>query len=56
MDVIEITDAVSDLTHVHFAFLGINADFTINIPEGVQHQFERFVALNTPFKKIVSFV
>jgi chitinase len=55
MDVSEIKDATSDLTHVHFAFLGINADFTVNVPENVKAQWEKFAAGKFPFKKIISF-
>ncbi|RGP66617.1 killer toxin alpha beta [Fusarium longipes] len=55
MDASEIEKNFKDLTHVHFAFAGITADYDVNIPEDVKKQFEIFDKMDAPFKKVLSF-
>ncbi|KAH7179066.1 uncharacterized protein B0J16DRAFT_273248 [Fusarium flagelliforme] len=55
MDSSEIEEHFDYLTHVHFAFAGITADYDVNIPEHVKEQFEIFDKIDAPFKKILSF-
>ncbi|KAM5353884.1 hypothetical protein ACJ41O_000534 [Fusarium nematophilum] len=55
MDASEIEDNFKELTHVHFAFSGITADYDVNIPEDVKKQFDVFDKMDAPFKKILSF-
>ncbi|CAG1998794.1 unnamed protein product [Fusarium graminearum] len=51
----EIEQHFDYLTHVHFAFAGITADYDVNIPDTVKEQFEIFDKMDAPFKKIISF-
>ncbi|KAF9252734.1 CAZyme family GH18 [Penicillium roqueforti] len=54
MDVTEINDA--SLTHVHFAFAGLTADFDIAFDnDDYKAQFEKFVKISTSYKKVLSF-
>ncbi|KAH7080580.1 hypothetical protein BKA63DRAFT_591192 [Paraphoma chrysanthemicola] len=55
MDVSEVNESEKDLTHVHFAFLGVTADFDVNIIDSVKSQWEKFSSGKFPFKKIISF-
>ncbi|KAH7128640.1 hypothetical protein B0J11DRAFT_431313 [Dendryphion nanum] len=55
MDVSEVTTAEKSLTHVHFAFVGITADFKVNVAANVKEQFDKFNSGKFPFKKIISF-
>ncbi|GKU05305.1 unnamed protein product [Fusarium langsethiae] len=55
MDASEIEENFKELTHVHFAFAGITADYDVNIPEHVKKQFDIFDKMDAPFKKILSF-
>ena len=55
MGIDEVPEADKSLTIVHFAFLGLTADFNVNIPESVKDQFEQFEKEKFPFKKVVSF-
>ncbi|EFR03916.1 killer toxin alpha/beta [Nannizzia gypsea CBS 118893] len=54
MDVTEIEGAFKDLTHVHFAFAGLTEDFDVHIDDTIRDQFDKFKAMQAPFKKIVS--
>ncbi|KAL4807506.1 hypothetical protein BDV18DRAFT_158723 [Aspergillus unguis] len=54
MDVNEISDA--SLTHVHFAFAGLTADFDVSFDnDEYKAQFEKFVKNNASYKKVLSF-
>ncbi|KAJ5088699.1 Peptidoglycan-binding Lysin subgroup [Penicillium angulare] len=54
MDVNEITD--TSLTHVHFAFAGLTADFDVAFDtDEYEAQFEKFVKNDASYKKILSF-
>ncbi|KAK5789006.1 hypothetical protein VI817_008130 [Penicillium citrinum] len=54
MDVNEISD--TSLTHVHFAFAGLTADFEVSFDnDEYKKQFEKFVKQDAPYKKILSF-
>lgn len=55
MDASEIKENFEELTHVHFAFAGITADYDVNIPKDVKDQFDIFEKMDAPFKKILSF-
>jgi hypothetical protein len=55
MDATEIKKEFADLTHVHFAFAGLTADFNVNISDSVKEQFTTFVSMDAPFTKIISF-
>ncbi|CAG1996158.1 unnamed protein product [Fusarium graminearum] len=55
MDATEIAENFEELTHVHFAFAGITADYDVNISDDVKKQFEIFDKMDAPFKKILSF-
>ncbi|SPJ75661.1 related to chitinase [Fusarium torulosum] len=55
MDTSEIAENFEELTHVHFAFAGITANYNVNIPEHVKKQFDIFDKMDAPFKKILSF-
>ena len=54
MDVLEITELFKDLTHVHFAFLGLTTDFNVRIPDNVKDQFQAFTEMQGSLRKIVS--
>lgn len=54
MDVSEIP-TTTGLTHIHFAFAGITSDFQVKLDDNVKEQFNKFVKLDVPWKKIVSF-
>jgi hypothetical protein len=51
----DTTEVSKDITHVHFAFVGITSSFGINIPEETVEQFRRFSSGKFPFRKVVSF-
>ncbi|KAJ5241649.1 Peptidoglycan-binding Lysin subgroup [Penicillium citrinum] len=54
MDVNEISDTF--LTHVHFAFAGLTADFEVSFDnDEYKKQFEKFVKQDASYKKILSF-
>lgn len=54
MDVNEISD--TSLTHVHFAFAGLTADFEVSFDnDEYKKQFEKFVKQDASYKKILSF-
>ncbi|OBS25972.1 hypothetical protein FPOA_06504 [Fusarium poae] len=55
MDASEIAENFKEITHVHFAFAGITADYDVNIPDDVKKQFDIFDKMDAPFKKILSF-
>jgi GH18 family chitinase len=52
MDVDQID--TSKYTHIHFAFANITSSFAIDI-SGAQGQFDRFKAMPSSVKKIISF-
>ncbi|KGO43768.1 Peptidoglycan-binding Lysin subgroup [Penicillium expansum] len=54
MDVNEISD--TSLTHVHFAFAGLTADFDVSFDnDEYKAQFEKFVKNDASYKRILSF-
>ncbi|KAJ5256981.1 CAZyme family GH18 [Penicillium angulare] len=53
MNVKEIDD--DTLTHVHFAFAGVSADFDITFDSAFSDQFDNFVQMKAPWKKVLSF-
>ncbi|KAM0323764.1 hypothetical protein ACHAQA_008701 [Verticillium albo-atrum] len=55
MDATQIGESFKDLTHVHFAFAGLTADLDVNIAPDVKGQFDTFIKMKAPFKKIISF-
>lgn len=57
MDVTKLTDAKlkTKYTHMHFAFAGLTTSFTATMDPIVQSQFDKFVAMKGPWKKIISF-
>ncbi|KAF4964635.1 hypothetical protein FSARC_7461 [Fusarium sarcochroum] len=55
LDAAEIEENFEELTHVHFAFAGITADYNVHISEDVKKQFDIFDKMDAPFQKILSF-
>ncbi|KAF0325693.1 chitinase [Colletotrichum asianum] len=57
MDASQIMDIYDTypLTHIHFAFAGLTPDLDVKIADNVKDQFEKFVSMDAPFKKIISF-
>ncbi|KUM66694.1 hypothetical protein ACN42_g386 [Penicillium freii] len=53
MDVKEINH--DKLTHVHFAFAGLSEDFDITFDDSYSDQFDAFVEMDAPWKKVLSF-
>ncbi|KAI8179378.1 hypothetical protein K4K52_002299 [Colletotrichum sp. SAR 10_76] len=57
MDASQIMDIYDTypLTHIHFAFAGLTPDLDVKIADNVKDQFDKFVSMDAPFKKIISF-
>lgn len=55
MDATELEDiSMQTLTHVHFAFAGLTADFDVQVADDIQPQFKQFLKAQTAKKKIIS--
>lgn len=46
--------AKTEFTHMHFAFAGLTTTYTLTLQSGVTDQFNKFVAMKGPWKKIIS--
>lgn len=46
--------AKTEFTHMHFAFAGLTTSYAVTLQSGVTDQFNKFVAMKGPWKKIIS--
>ncbi|KAF7557169.1 hypothetical protein G7Z17_g955 [Cylindrodendrum hubeiense] len=53
MDVSKLA-ARTEFTHMHFAFAGLSTTYAVTLQSDVTDQFNKFVAMTGPWKKIIS--